>query len=397
MKGQLRFLLFFGFAFFNLSKAFPQLHLTRPAAVDSAFKNNPGIIASMKQVEKQEALKKGTFLLDRTELWIESPTATRFALGVQQNFSFPTLYFNEVKLQKENIKLAEKELSINKYSLAKNIESLYLEIQFTTARIGQLQYQDSIVGKLLRATEKRYSVGEVEYLEKVLEETKYHDLNNQLQQAYKQRESLKEQLLLLTGIIADSLTLEVLTKYPAIDFPRKDTVFLQQNPLIGYYNHNRLVSQRALKVQKSSFMPNLFAGYLNQGNLDSEILYRFRFGIAVPLWFPAYTSRIKSARIGIDIADYQYQAAINSVRVDYYKAYSEYDKSRLNLEYYESKALKHSDEIIRTSTRLYGVGEISYFNHLISLAHALEIKMRYLTALKDYNQSIINLKYVRGQ
>ena len=397
MKDLLKFLLFFVFAFFNLSEAQPQLLLTRPAAVDSVFKNNPGIIASVKQVERQQALKKGSFMLDRTELWMEAPTSTRFALGIQQNFSFPTLYFNEVKLQKENVRLAEKELGINKNALAKNIENLYLEMQYTSARLVQLKYQDSIYGRLLKATEKRYSVGEVEYLEKVLEETKYHEVNNQLQQAYKERESLQEQILLLTGIAADSLELEVLNKYPLIDFSRRDTSFLSRNPLIGYYNHNRLVSQRVLKVQRSNFLPNFFAGYLNQGNSDSEILYRFRFGISVPLWFPAYISRIKSARIGIDIADYQYQAAVNSVRVEYYKAYSDYDKSRLDLQYYENKALKQSDEIIRTATRLYSVGEISYFNHLSGLAQGMDIKMRYLDALKEYNQSIINLKYLRGE
>jgi outer membrane protein, heavy metal efflux system len=397
MKSLRSFLVFFVFAFLNLSEAFPQLLLTRPAAVDSAFKNNPGIIASLKQVERQQALKRGSFILDKTELWMEAPTSIRFALGVQQNFSFPTVYINEVKLQKENVKLAEKELSINKNALAKNIETLYLEIQYTSARVAQLQYQDSIYGRLLKATEKRYSLGEVEFLEKVLEETQYHGTNNLLQQAYKERESLQEQILLLTGVMTDSLQVEAFSKYPLIDYTRKDTSFLLRNPSIGYYSHNRMVSQRILKVQRSNYLPNIFAGYLNQGFSNSEILYRFKFGISLPLWFPAYTSRIKAARIGIDIADYQYQAAINSIRVEYYKAYSDYDKNRLNLEYYENKALKQADEIIRTSTRLYSVGEISYFNHLSGLAQGMDIKIRYLNALKEYNQSIINLNYLRGE
>lgn len=395
-RSVLFFILFFTVLFFT-REGLGQLNLSRKAAVDSAYKNHPGVLATLRQVERQQALWRGSFLPGKTEFWLEAPTSTRFALGVQQNFSFPALYFNEAKLQKENTRLAEKEVNIQKNTIGKNIEVLYLDLQYAQSRLGQLRYQDSIYGRLYKATEKRYSAGEVEYLEKVFEESKYSEANSQLLQMYKEVESLKAQLLMMTGIQVDSFTVDPFKKYDFQEYSRRDTSFLLSNPLVGYYHHNRLVSQRFLKVQRSNFMPGFFAGYLNQGNRDSEMLYRFRFGISVPLWFPAYTSRIKSARIGMDIAEYQYKAAIHSVRIEYFKIYSALEKQQLNLRYFEEKGLMQADEIIKSSNRLYSIGEISYFNHLLGLAQGMEIKMRYLNALKEYNQFIIALKYMRGE
>jgi outer membrane protein, heavy metal efflux system len=391
-----RFLVFL-FFLFVATEIFSQIVLSSSAAIDSAYKNNPSILSSVKGIERQQALKRGSLMFDKTEVWLEAPTASRFAVGVQQYFSFPTTYSNEIRLQKENVKLAERELEISKNSLGKNVETLYLQIQYSLSRLAQLKYQDSIYAKLARTVEKRYSVGEAEYLEKILEETKYNEVTNQLLQQYNEIESLQGQLLLVTRISADSIGVEELKKYDLPSYLRRDTSFLTRNPMVGYYVQNRIISQRFLRVQKAAFFPNVFVGYLNQGERGSDVLYRFRFGVAVPLWFPAYTSKIKAARIGTTIAELQYQSIVNNVRIEYYKAYSNFEKNRLNLQYYEERAIKQSEEIFKASTRLYTSGEISYFNYLTGLSQSMDIRMKYINAVKDYNQSIIELKYLRGE
>jgi len=397
MNKVLNYFFFFSLVLLTQEQVLAQLFLSKSAVVDSAYKNNPSILSSLKQVERQQALKKGSLMFDKTELWVEAPTALHFSVGVQQYFSFPNIYSNEIKLQKENVKLAEKELEVNKNTLGKNVESLYLQIQFSIKRLSYLKYQDSLYAKLSITAEKRYSAGEIEYLEKLLEETKYNEVNNQLLQQYKEIESLEEQLLLITGITVDTFGVEELKKYEVPGYLRKDTSYLTRNPMVGYYTQNRIISQRLLRSHYGALFPNIFVGYLNQGFANSETLYRFRFGIAIPLWIPSYTARIKAARIGINVASLQYQSVVNNLRVEYYKAYSGFEKNRLNLQYYEERAMKQSDEIFKASTRLFNTGEISYFNYLIGLSKSMEIKMQFLQALKDFNQSVIELKYLRGE
>jgi outer membrane protein, heavy metal efflux system len=374
-----------------------QVFLSRSAAVDSVLKNNPQILSYVKQVERQEALRKGSFMLDKTELWLEAPTADRFAVGVQQYFNFPSVYANEIKLQKENVKLAGKELEINKNLLGRITETVYLEMQFSLLKLAQLKYQDSIFRELYRSTEKRYSVGEAPHLEKVLQESKYHEVKNQLLQIYIDINNLEAQLIMLTGIKVDSIKVEEMRKYELEDIKKEDTTFLYKNPGIGYYLYNKNISQRNFKLQRSQLFPQVFVGYLNQGYPGSEILYRFRFGLAVPLWFPSYVSRIKAARIGIDVAHLQYSSSISNVKMQFIKSYSNHEKNILNVKYYEQTALKEAEEILNISSKSYKAGEISYFIYLQGLSQAMNIKMGYISAVKDYNQSIIDLRYLRGE
>jgi cobalt-zinc-cadmium resistance protein CzcA len=373
-----------------------QLHLSRQAAVDSALKNNPQMLGAMQNLERQKAMKKGSILIDKAEFWIESPTATRFALGIQQYVSFPGVYLNEYRLQKQNIKLAESEMKVSAASLKKTMELLYLDLQYAHAKVSMLKYQDSIYGKLFRSTEKRYSVGDAAYLEKILEETKYLEVKNALMQIHRDILSSEKQIAIMTGISADSIMPDPLVPVEAENVS-EDTSLAVRNPIAGYYQANTLVAMQSFRVQRSLFFPNAFFGYLNQGYRNSDVLYRLRLGIAVPLWFPSYTSRIKGARIGINVAELQYKSAVISLKSQYAKAIGDLYKNRLNLNYYQQTALRQAEEILRSSTILYNTGEITYFAYLQGLAQAMSIKMAYLDAIRNYNASAIELNYLMGR
>jgi cobalt-zinc-cadmium resistance protein CzcA len=373
-----------------------QLSLTRQGAVDSALAKNPQVVASLKFVSQEKAARAGSAYFDKTEVWFESPTSYFFAVGIQQNIQFPGVYVNDYRYKKQAVNLAEKEVEVNKNKIAKNTELLYLNLQYSIARRSLLLYQDSLYGSILRATNKRYSVGDAAYLEKVLEETRQREIENWLQQAHRDIEIFKQQLLLTTGITADSLITEKFIPYENAN-QVSDTSIVARNPLAAYYVSNITLSRYNFRLQRSLVYPNIFLGYLNQGFRNSEILYRFRFGIGVPLLLTNYTSRIRSARIGIDVAEFRYRSVLTNLKVEYIQIYGNWKKSQDNLRYYEQTGLKQSDEIIRSSTILFKAGEITYFAYLQGLSQALALKMAHLEALKNYNAAIVELKYITGQ
>jgi cobalt-zinc-cadmium resistance protein CzcA len=389
--------IFFFAPFFRAEKyLFAQTVLSRKAAVDSAYKNNPAILAGKSGIERQRAYMRSAFLLDRTELWLEAPQADRFTIGVQQMFSFPSVYVNEFRLQKGYVKLAEVDLSINRNRIGRQTESLYLELQMLNKKLELFRQMDSLYSALYRSTEKRYSIGDAAYLEKLLEETKSLEVKNRLFQVFQELESAETQLLKITGIAADTILTDKIDKYESLSI-FIDTIDANSNPVVQYFNLNKEISARNLKLQKSFIYPGFFAGYLNQGAAESSLLYRFRFGVTFPLWFPAYAARIRSARIGINVADLQYRSALNNFSIQKSKIEGELKKSALQLQFYENSGLKQAEELIRTASRLFSIGEISYFNYLQSLAQAVEIKINYLNALKNFNQAVIDRKYLSGE
>jgi len=69
-------------------------------------------------------------------------------------------------------------------------------------------------------------------------------------------------------------------------------------------------------------------------------------------------------------------------------------KQEKALKYYEEEGTVISDEILKTATLSFKNGEINYFQYILSLENAYEIKLDYLNSLNDYNQTVIAINYL---
>ena len=143
-------------------------------------------------------------------------------------------------------------------------------------------------------------------------------------------------------------------------------------------------------------MPGLILGYFNQGFRDTPTYLRFRIGLSVPLWQGQYKSRIRAAQTGFEIAQERTNVQKQILSVDLQQAQGNYQKYRQTLDYYETKGLKQSEEIISTATRLFKAGQNDYVSFLRTLNDAYAIKQRYIEALRNHNQTILNINYLLG-
>jgi cobalt-zinc-cadmium resistance protein CzcA len=74
-----------------------------------------------------------------------------------------------------------------------------------------------------------------------------------------------------------------------------------------------------------------------------------------------------------------------------YKQYSQI------LDYFETIGTKQSKQIIESAQKSFRSGAISYYFYLQNIDQAFQIDLGYLDALKNYNQSVINLLYIKGE
>ena len=68
-----------------------------------------------------------------------------------------------------------------------------------------------------------------------------------------------------------------------------------------------------------------------------------------------------------------------------------------SVQYYQQTGLPKAREVITTSQRFFASGEIDYINLLRNSNEAYTIYLKYLEAIKNYNQSVINYQYLMGQ
>jgi cobalt-zinc-cadmium resistance protein CzcA len=120
-------------------------------------------------------------------------------------------------------------------------------------------------------------------------------------------------------------------------------------------------------------------------------------GIAVPLWFPPYTSRAKAAKVAENIAQTNAENYARSIYGSYQSLLDEYKKYTSTVDFYENQAVPESDLIIEQATLSYKAGALDYLDYVLTLDRALAIKQKYLDAINSYNQTIISIEYITGK
>lgn len=380
-----------------------QTLVTLDSALASALRSHPQMRLSQQQVEQQRALRKGSFSLPNTELFLSGPAADRMVGGVLQSFEAPLVYLQQSRVASQNIRVAESALYVNQATLIRDVKLAYLNLQFAQTNRQRLAYQDSIFQALSAAAQRRYEAGDADLLERVSAEIRARETTQGLAMAQAEEENARQQLRLLTGMQGVNLIPsqpfgKSTLAFPAADNNRPtDSLAFSVAPTLRFYRQSIALTQQQLRLERSRLFPGLVFGYQNQGDPESRILPRFTFGITVPLAFWTVSSRIRAAKLQVQMAHSQLAVAQRNQSSEYHRVLTDYQKFAQSLNYYETAALQQAQTIISVATRSYNAGESSYFVYLQSLNQAFEINRTYLDTVRGYNQSIIELNYLTGQ
>lgn len=374
--------------------------LTLDDAIKTAIENNPQLKSASLEVKQQNVLKKTAFDLPKTNITLMhgqyNSTYKDNNFGVSQDFSFPTIYTSQGKVQKQNVLLSEKALVLTQSELIRNVKSAYYQLLLGKEKLKLLTTQDSIYKKFSDIAELKYKTGETSNLEKLSAISKSQEVQLQKGQAEADIEICQQELQKLLGknepvSIADSkLQKLALTA-------NKDTTAIKQNPMLAYYNQKISVASSQLGLEKNKFLPDLSVGYFNQ-SLDGVTGFQgFQFGVGIPIFFTGQRGRVQSAKIQTEIAKSNAESYENGLKTHFNQQLQEYKKLSDLLNYYEATGLKQADQILRITQFSYKKGEIGYIEYIQNLTQALAIKSDYLDTLNLFNQTTINLNFLTGE
>uniref|UniRef100_UPI0026265F5D CusA/CzcA family heavy metal efflux RND transporter n=1 Tax=Hydrotalea sp. TaxID=2881279 RepID=UPI0026265F5D len=381
-----------------VSSGFQPLQLSLDDAVKLALKNNQAIKSAEYGVSQQQALRKTAVDLNKTGFQYGFDNTIlngNKSIGVQQSFSLPTVYNRQGKLLNQQVGLSEKYLAISKADLIRNVKTAYYQLVYGHNYLKVLMYQDSIYKNFTNAANSRYRNGQTGYLEKVTAEATYQQIVLLRKQA--QADIIIYEQELKKWIFTNEPVEPTMNQPERLPTPvLLDTLPIAENPILNYYQQNVNVATANLTLTKSRALPDFSVGLSKMGIGNSQQFLGYSVGINIPLWFKPYQGRNEAAKMAIKIAEADYANTVNTTRVAYNQQLQQYQKWDKQLNYYKSAGLKQSDEIIKNAGVNYSYGNISYIEYIQNLTQAFNIKLQYLNALNQYNQSIININYILG-
>ena len=383
--------------------------ITLENAIKIALENNAALKPQRLKVTQSEWLEGTAFDLPKTyfgtELGQINSRAFDSRWSVAQSFSLPKTYRQRTELLKSETALQRRTVAINEQVLKVQIYATYYELLYLLEQKALLLKNDSLFLTNLTNAEIRLKTGESGILEKTTAETQRLQIAHQLQ-------------LLESDIIYYQIQLKNLLYTEGGYLPEKQALklaFLLPNDLESLKNHPELqflkqqieIQRQQTLVERDQLLPSFSVGYSLQSVRGTQTFgakdYSYnavpqfsmvQLGASIPLFKKATQNRIAAAQIGEQVAQSTLQAHELAVQNRYRLLAQQFQKQEQNVVYFEKTALPQAQRLIEIANISRRNGEIGYIEWSFSVAQALAIEQQYLDAIKQYNQTIIELKTI---
>jgi outer membrane protein TolC len=157
------------------------------------------------------------------------------------------------------------------------------------------------------------------------------------------------------------------------------------------------IAQQEIKISKSSYLPAITLGYMNQGEKDSQLKYRFNLGTSIPIWIKQNKAKGATA-----LANYEAVRAENEVQnqereIRILSLENKIKTSRQKIDFIKNNGINNLKELEVISKRMYDVGQVSLLNYLNDVIRSFDMQKSAIEAIKEYNSAIIEYEYLNAK
>ncbi len=365
--------------------------------VSKATANNKGLKAVQLQVDKTKTNIKSAYTFEKTNVYY-SYDQNNLAMnnqplkvfGAQQRFLFPTIYGAQKKVYSAEYEKEKINFELQKNKLAFGVSNLYYHIVYLQNQEKRYQYLDSLYQNFSKASDRKFELGETNYLEKITAQAKFRKIRTLLLQIRNDKKAQYEMLALLVQT-DDKIDIKNSTIEP-LSTLSDSTSSLTHKAYLESITKNY---QSQLGLQKKHWLPDINLDYFQgRNNGLSQSLYGFQVGIAVPILFSGTVSKVKVAQLELQSWEQQKQQEEQKIEKFISEKKAELAKYQEAINYYNQFGKKLSEEIIKVGTMSYKQGEIDFFQYIQSLENATAIQIEYLEAVLQYNKTQLDLQYL---
>ena len=370
-------------------------------AVDSAIAKNLVVQNRKLRSEQAQALIRTGLNLPRTSIEAEygkfnSPlTDDRFA--VTQSFTLPSVYQRQNRQLTEEWRASLLEVDIEEVEIKKAVMSAFYELVVIGEKEKLLMGMDSAYTAFARVASLRLGAGESNLLEKASADNQLSQLRIQQKNLIQEKEVLSRQLMLLLNtnekLRPESGTFK-------LTVPQLDSATLSSHPYQTWQRQQEKIAEAELEVEKSKLTPQFSIGYSNmslQDGLKYDKGNRFQsmqLGLEIPLLGGAQRARIKSAKANRLIAKNETIYRSKQLQAELDGTLSQMMQYAGVVQEFEKGALKNAGDLTQTLDKQLRSGEINYLEWTVLNQQSLQIRLNYFDAVRNLNNSIINLNYL---
>ncbi|WP_298494361.1 CusA/CzcA family heavy metal efflux RND transporter [uncultured Algibacter sp.] len=365
-------------------------------AISLAIENNSNLKASSLKTNESEALIGSAFSFDKTSIYYnydENNMAINGeplkVFGVSQDFKFPTVYFTDKKVNKAKFNVQKSNYNIKLEILKRDVHQAYSYLNYTKSKARTYKFLDSLYQKFVYASNRKFELGETNYLELISAKSKRKQLETVYKQALQDVVLAKEQLKKLVQIDTFSIVDEGLQKLKLQD------ISIENNIGFTYYENSQAYYKALNRKEKQNLLPDLSVEYFQGTNstLNSTIK-GYQFGVKIPLFFSGNASKIKASKIAQELIEVEKEEYTIKLYAEYKMLLAKLQQYNEAISYYETQGKTLSEEIIKTAVRTFKEGEIDFFQYIQSIETATDIELSYLDNIHAYNQTIISINYL---
>ncbi|MEC5166492.1 cobalt-zinc-cadmium resistance protein CzcA [Flavobacterium sp. PL11] len=367
------------------------------ALLSKAIQNNKGIKAAQLQVDKARATIKTAYTFDKTNVYYNYDQSNLAfndeplrVFGVQQSFAFPSVYGAQKKVYKSEYEMEKAHFQIQKNKLSLDVSKSYQHIVYLQNQEKLYRYLDSLYQNFSKASDRRFELGETNYLEKITAQAKFRQIRTKLSQIENDKKAQYE--LLRSLLQTDEEILVINNLISPLSLSTDETSKIVH---IAYLESFSAIYKNQINLQKQHWLPNINVDYFQGKNRGlSQSLYGFQVGVAIPLLFSGNTSKTKVVQL--ELQSWEQQKQNEELKIDQYlkQKTSELAKYQEAINYYNSFGKKLSDEIIKVANSSYKNGEIDFFQYIQSLENATNIQVDYLDTILQFNQTQLDFQYL---
>jgi cobalt-zinc-cadmium resistance protein CzcA len=368
--------------------------------ISNGIKNNKGLKGFQLQVDKMQANMKSAYSFDKTNVYynydknnIAFNNEPLKVIGIMQRFAFPTVYAAQRKVYESDYEKEKAKFELQKSKLALEISKSYNQIVYWQDQEKRYHYLDSLYQNFSKASDRRFELGETNYLEKITAQAKYRQIKTKLVQIGKDKKAEYEIMAALVQTDS-SFTIKNNTMKP---YFTKDSTSNKQLH-VSYLESVTNNYKKQIVLQKQHWLPDINVDYFRGTNKGlSQSINGFQVGVSVPILFGGNVAKSKVAQL--ELKSWQQQRQNEELKIDQFvrQKKNELEKYQEAITYYNQYGKKLSDEIIKVANASYKQGEIDFFQYILSLENATTIQIDYLDNVLLFNKTQLDSQYINIQ
>lgn len=318
------------------------------------------------------------------------------------------------KLALANLELTKQNLEYVKFDLKMDVREAYVNLVAAKEILIVLEARRKLLNDLLAIAKKRVEAGEVEEIDVIQTEIA---LNQLVIQVNSQRANVKSATYAFNKAINSK---EKTIKYDAEDenFSDKEDFIallspkpLDKLPTFEEISKNSIKNRYDIKIAKQEIdvaeknlisisrqrIPdiNLFGGYgymtksMSEKGSYTEGAFAGANIVNLPIFY-SFKPEIQNAKMQIEQAELKYHSIENRAINDLNSAYEKFLTAQINLNYYNDKLLKNSNDMIKVAKKNYATGKSTLTTLIVMEQAYRSIVAGYTYALADYYNCWIN-------